>query len=409
MKRREFLKNTALLGLSSLLPMGAFPNRAFAAGTLSAPTTKLLIVNLNGGIDPLSALQPTSGAVASTLASMRPTLYKDPSTLLSTGVGYSFHNGLSSFKSLWDGGELSAILNVGCLNMSRSHLDAEVGLARVVADRLTPQASGFLGRLGEACGWGPLGAMSVSGSDLTFAGTEYNGLQVRGLESFRFTNGNVSSSESTYNRDTLYSISQSWPNSNKNGSKISESLSLAVDYSDLVYDAVSAASFPNSYGQGYVARAFRDAEVLLSTTSLGNYVSYIRLFGYDTHSNQETNLVSLFSQLNSAFTTFVANMKAKGAWNNLIVLFVSEFGRTIKENGSAGTDHGGANTVFLSGGRANSAIYGEITPTDLTSAGWLQMKYNVVEVYRRVVEGMGIDPNLVIGPSQGPSLAGLLS
>ncbi len=407
MNRREFLKHSALLGMCSLVPQALFPRNASAAVNGSA---KLLIVNFNGGIDWLSGLQPVSGSTADTLHTLRPTLFKDPGVLLPTGAGYSFHNGLPTLKSLWDASELTAILNVGTENMSRSHLDAEVALARGVPNRLIPQASGFIGRCGEAFGWGPLGAVSVTGLDKSFDGTSYAGVQARGLESFRFANdGTQNNSENKHRQNTLYSISQSWPNLSNipAAEKVRESFELAFDNSDLVYNAVQSATFSQSYPNNWVGRTFKDADVILSAGLETNIVN-LRLIGYDTHSNQENNLVSLFSQLDGAFSAFVANMKSKGVWNDLIVLFVSEFGRTIKENGSAGTDHGGANAVVLSGGRANSGIYGEITPSDLTSAGWLGTKYNMVEVLRRVLEGMNLDPNAVFAASEGPSLAGIL-
>jgi len=88
--------------------------------------------------------------------------------------------------------------------------------------------------------------------------------------------------------------------------------------------------------------------------------------GYDTHNT--VNMQALFGDVDKALGSFVAEMKAQGIWDNVAVLTVSEFGRTLTTNG-AGTDHAWAGNHFLAGGKLRGGkILGKY-PDTLTDDG----------------------------------------
>ena len=66
---------------------------------------------------------------------------------------------------------------------------------------------------------------------------------------------------------------------------------------------------------------------------------FVRSTGYDTHTNLGDTLESKFAEIDTGLRSFVAEMKAQGRWDDLVLVSASEFGRTITSNG-AGTDHG---------------------------------------------------------------------
>lgn len=408
LSRRDFLKAATYLGAGAVT-WGAFPRLANAA--TSGNGTRVLFINLNGGMDGLYALQPSGGQLYSTLATYRPTLALNPASLLTANGSYGFHPNLSMFKSLYDSGKLSAVLNVGYKNMSRSHLDSEVVMARGVPDRLTAASSGFLNRLGAYNGWSSLQAMSVTGTDLAFEGGEFRGVQVGSLADFYFKNFS-SSQERTHLVDTAYSLALDTP-AQEGKPKLSDyadNLTTAADNTDIIKQAVLAHSPAVTYPTTQFGRALKDIDILFSSPELNTQVGYMRCAGFDTHSSQENTLDRLLLELNAALSPFVTSMQSKGLWNNLIVLVYSEFGRTNRENGSAGTDHGGANSMFLLGGAVQGGqIFGDIVNSDLTDYGWLQMKYNVVEIYRRIIARIGLDPDAVFAPNDGASLSGLFT
>ncbi len=412
LSRRRFLSHCALCGLGSAISpllQGAIASPAWAS---SGNGTKLLLVNLNGGYDGLALLQPISGGVYSTLASMRPTLAKDPSTLLATNGVYGLDPGLTCLKSIYDEGRLAGVQKVGYDNMSRSHLDSEVVYARGVPDRLSATASGFLTRIGGEYQWGTLQAISVTGSDRTFEGGAYRGTQVSGLSSFRFLDQNgVSTHESTDRKDMAYSIIHDWQTIEAKAFQkaTKDSLELTVNTVDTVKAAVQSTTYPSSYPNTWVAARFKDIETAFSASQIDAQVGYLRLGGYDTHSTQASRLSSLVSQINAALTVFIANMKTRGMWNNLIIVIFSEFGRTNRENGSQGTDHGGGAPIFVLGGGVQGGIHGEITSADLTNYGWLPMQYNLVSVYRQVFQKMGYDSDRIFASPGGSALGPLFS
>ncbi len=410
MNRRDFLKKAAVCGCG-VYAWGSMPMfSAKPAYALPGNGTKLLLVNMNGGWDGLSILQPRGGTVYDTLTSFRPTLRTDPSALLPAGSHFGFHPALTQFKQLFDQGELGTIMNVGYEHMSRSHLDAEVAFARGVPSRLTPQASGFINRLGHEYQFSSLQAVSVTGSDPAFAGGQYTGIQVSGLSQFNFLGDNTQSSqENRHRRDSIYAVSQQWEldETKPKQKEVTDAIEIASNTADSVRSALTAATFVQNYPETYLGRSFRDADVLFSSPSLGTDIAYIRRTGLDTHSNQTETLVPILQELNVALGTFIANMIGKGLWERIIVLLFSEFGRTTKENDSRGTDHGGALPVFLTGGRVKGQLVGSLNSADLTNHGWLPAKSNIVEVYRSVVQQMGYDPNRVFQHVSNPTLPGL--
>ena len=408
LSRRDFLKRAAVCscGLSAWGKLSFFsPSQAFAQG---GNGTRLLLINMNGGWDGLSLLQPSGGNLYSTFSSLRPTLKTDPSQLLSVpGTNFGFHPSLTTFKSLYDSGQLSTVLNVGYEHMTRSHLDAEVAFARGVADRLTPLSSGFIDRMGHSYQWTSLQAVSVSGADPAFAGGSYRGIQVQGLSQFQFEwDGTQSSGENYHRRDTLYGASQQWDVDPTKGKQqeVLDSIEIASNTSDSIRSALQSTTFANAYPNNQLGRSLRDAEVLFSNPSLGTEVVYVRRTGLDTHSNQSATLTPILNELNSAFATFRDNMLAKNLWQNTVVMIFSEFGRTNAENGSLGTDHGGALPVFITGGRAIGQLVGNILPADLTDHGWLPSKVNVVEIYRSIFAALGYDPNRAFEAVASPRL-----
>ena len=89
---------------------------------------------------------------------------------------------------------------------------------------------------------------------------------------------------------------------------------------------------------------------------------WTRLGGFDTHAAQEGTQAALLGQLASASTAFLADLARDGTDQRVLVLVYSEFGRRVRENGSAGTYHGSAAPMFALGGGVRGGIVGR--PSD---------------------------------------------
>src|SRR5206468_8835084 len=87
-------------------------------------------------------------------------------------------------------------------------------------------------------------------------------------------------------------------------------------------------------------------------------VFYTVQSGYDTHANQAFTHANLLSEFAEAVAAFFKDLKMAKLSDRVTLLAFSEFGRTIKENGSAGTDHGTAGAVFLAGPTVAGGVAG---------------------------------------------------
>jgi uncharacterized protein (DUF1501 family) len=96
----------------------------------------------------------------------------------------------------------------------------------------------------------------------------------------------------------------------------------------------------------------KDRHVRLAFASLG---------GWDTHVNQGNHAGQLAGRLKPLGDGLAALAQGLGPdWNNTVVIVISEFGRTVHENGNRGTDHGHGNAIWVMGGRVNGGkVYGE--------------------------------------------------
>jgi uncharacterized protein (DUF1501 family) len=111
--------------------------------------------------------------------------------------------------------------------------------------------------------------------------------------------------------------------------------------------------------------------------------------GWDTHVNQGNTSGQLATNLSNLGQGLAAYADAlREEWNNTVVIVVSEFGRTFRENGDKGTDHGHGTVYWVLGGKINGGrIAGE--ETAVNAQGLLQNRdYPVLNNYRDVLGGI---------------------
>jgi uncharacterized protein (DUF1501 family) len=120
----------------------------------------------------------------------------------------------------------------------------------------------------------------------------------------------------------------------------------------------------------------------------GTRVYYTRQGGYDTHSAQAGPHFQLLGTLAASLKAFLDDLAGAKLAERVLVLCFSEFGRTVKENGSAGTDHGTAGPVFLAGPSVKGGLVG-MAPNllDLDPRhGDLKVEFDFRRVYAAVLE-----------------------
>jgi uncharacterized protein (DUF1501 family) len=156
------------------------------------------------------------------------------------------------------------------------------------------------------------------------------------------------------------------------------------------------AALRESYGRGVfgqgclmarrlVERGVPVVEVSLSGSNGGG-------FGWDTHSNNFESLKPLLAELDSGWGTLMEDLKQRGLLESTTILWMGEFGRTPKINGTAGRDHfpGAWSCVFGGGGIAGGQAYGR------TSEDGTKVEENPVDaadVLTTLVKAVGVDPS----------------
>jgi uncharacterized protein (DUF1501 family) len=126
-------------------------------------------------------------------------------------------------------------------------------------------------------------------------------------------------------------------------------------------------------------------------------VYYTAQGGFDTHAQQQFTHSNLLSEFAVAVAAFFADLTTAKAADRVTLLTFSEFGRTIKENGSFGTDHGTAGSVFLAGPGVKGGVYGTAPSLTELTAGEPKMTTDFRRVYAAIlsdwlnlpVEGLG--------------------
>lgn len=121
-------------------------------------------------------------------------------------------------------------------------------------------------------------------------------------------------------------------------------------------------------------------------SDLGVRVFYTVQSGYDTHASQIYTHSNLLSEFAGAVAAFFDDLASAQLAERVALLAFSEFGRTIQENGSAGTDHGTAGAVFVAGPGVKGAIAGTMPSlTDLVQ-GEPKMATDFRAIYSTVLE-----------------------
>jgi uncharacterized protein (DUF1501 family) len=106
-----------------------------------------------------------------------------------------------------------------------------------------------------------------------------------------------------------------------------------------------AVEYPRSkFGQSLLQLA------RLIKADVGVEVAFADIGGWDTHTNEGPQLTNLLSDFGRSIAAFCTDLGDR--FEDVVIVTMSEFGRTVRENGNRGTDHGHANAMFVAGGGA---------------------------------------------------------
>jgi uncharacterized protein (DUF1501 family) len=302
-----------------------------AAGRLwAAPgNARFLLVFLRGGYDAANVLVPVSSA---DYYEARPNIAIRKDQCLEIDGDWGLHPALrDSLHPLYRKGELAFVPFAGSENLSRSHFETQDAIE---LGEQKNYGSGFLNRLVSLLGGGsaisftnqmPLvfrGEAPVANAALRFAGR--SGVDARQSQMI----------EEMYRGTPLSSpVSEGFAARDKLMGEIGQEMQAA------------GRNAPNA--RNFELEARRVARLMRSSYRVG----FVDVGGWDTHVAQggaEGQLALRLQQLGGGLAAFAAEMGP--AWRETVVVVISEFGRTFRENGNRGTDHGHGSVYWLLGG-----------------------------------------------------------
>jgi uncharacterized protein (DUF1501 family) len=394
--RRGFMgvvgAGAAVLGWSTL-------GSSMAFATPEAPSTGdvLVVVFMRGGMDGLNVVAPY---MMPTYRTLRPTIRVKDATEFTDPTGkaglplnsggsvaafplsgtFALHPGMEPLhQGAWADGKLAVVHAAGLPaseSSTRSHFDAEQYWER--GSRSLSVTNGFLNRyLAGVPGANRLSAVGrgsnlqemLHGSAPAFSMSSISGFGVRGFPN------------NTQARTALVGLYQ-------HGSQLlDETGANTLDVVNLLASLPGGAGSQNGavYGTDDLSYNLREVARLIRG-NVGLRAVAIDYGGWDTHSDEgvpEDPNGYFHKKTNAVATAFQAFYKDLGtAMDEVTLVTMSEFGRTIDENGSLGTDHGRATAMFAMGGKVKGGVFGSF-PT--TIANGPEGDLSVLNDYRQVL------------------------
>ena len=394
--RRSFIKTTGLatFGLSTILgktPILTAAESAWLSMIQNNHEDKILVlINLNGGNDGLNTVIDRFN---DEYYNIRPTIAIPESNLWPLTPDIGMHGATQNLQPLWDNGQMKVIQNVGYANPNYSHFRSS-DIWASATDSDVVEDTGWIGRyiqeefpaFLDAQPTTPPAIQIGVQTDLTFKGDEMaSALAFRNPGEFYqlASSGNLYPTDHLTNNpyDTELTFVRRTANS-------------AFRYSNTIRQAYNSARSNSNFPDVNLGRSLSIVSRLIKG-GLKTKVYMVTIGGFDTHANQADFHALLLQRLADSVSAFYSDLGNELSQKVLSMTF-SEFGRTIFENGSVGTDHGTGAPILMFGGQIGQGVVG--SPPDLLDLdhyGDPYFEIDFKDVYNTVInQWFGIDPRL---------------
>lgn len=355
--RRVFLKNGALAVVgTSAIPSFLTRSVLAQASAAGAQGKKLVVIFQRGAADGLNVVVPYA---ESNYYTVRPTIAIQKNQVIDLDGFFGLHPALQPLKPLWDQKHLAIVHASGSPDTTRSHFDAqdymESGTPGV---KLTQD--GWLNRalqaedIGQKRQESAFRAVALGSQVPRTLQGKVPAIAVGNLQDFSVGGRNANPTVA----DSFQSMYASSVNTvlHGTGQETFEAVKMLKSTDPGRYIPAANADYP----KGPFGNSMKQIAQLLKA-NLGVEAAFADIGGWDTHQNQGAangqlaNRLKDFAQGLNAFWTDMGDQA-----NDIVLVTMSEFGRTVHQNGTAGTDHGHANVMFVLGGPVKGGrVYGK--------------------------------------------------
>jgi uncharacterized protein (DUF1501 family) len=260
---------------------------------------------------------------------------------------FGLNPALEVLKPFWDKQQLAIVEATGSPDPSRSHFDAQDYMESGTPGKTT--GDGWLNRALPAAGpeTSPLRAIAM-GAELprTLRG-DRAAIAVNDSQQFQIGNQDAASI-----LESMYSATSD-PRLGRTGKDAFAAMKMLRSVNQQQYSPASGVQ----YGQGGELGRNLQQVARLIKADVGVEAAFAEVGGWDHHGNEPNQLSNLLRQFGGALAAFCTDMGDR--MEDIVLVTMSEFGRTAEENGNQGTDHGHGDLMMVMGGRvAGGKIYG---------------------------------------------------
>src|SRR5687767_15924943 len=354
MNRRYFLKSgsIALASIGMSLSAPSFLERVVLGNTTTGGKRKTLIaIFQRGAVDGLNMIVPFGESnyynVRPNIAIPKPAAGNAESAIDLDGF-FGLHPSMNSLKPLWDSKRLAIVHASGSPDNTRSHFDAQDYMESATPG-VKSTRDGWLNRylqnkqdeqrsLFRAVSMTQQMPRALQGNAPVLAISNLSNFAIRAGKSSQSVQGGF---EAIYSGNKKEMLSHT-------GSETFEAINYLKQANPAQYKPENGAEYPrNAFGNSLLQIA------QLIKAGVGLEIAFTDIGGWDTHVNQGNargQLSNLLQQFSSGLAALYQDLGQR--MDDVVIVTMSEFGRTVKENGNRGTDHGHANAMMVLGGAA---------------------------------------------------------
>jgi len=362
--RRAFLKAGAIalfgIGTGGIPPFVARAAESSKASSLYKKKKVLVCIFQRGAMDGLMAVTPYNDTY---LQTARPELFITPSQQKGASIDldgrFGLHPSMKMFESLFREKRLAIVHGMGSPNKTRSHF-----VAQDYMESGTPfdkgNVSGWLNRASGLIGKDatPFRAVSFTSSMPRSLNGDNPALAIRNLQDFAVKLKHdpsemqiaAKSFEDLYDQTSSSLLKET-------GKETFDAIKMLQSANLSQYRPATGASYPGSP----LGNALKQIAQLIKMDA-GLEIAFAESGGWDTHANQGTAAGPFAKGANDLSKSITAFWTDIEPYQDMVTLMtMTEFGRTVKQNGSRGTDHGRASCNFILGNDVQGGIvYGDV-------------------------------------------------
>jgi uncharacterized protein (DUF1501 family) len=290
---------------------------------------------------------------------------------------FALHPQLQQLKPFWDSGQLAIVHAAGSPDGSRSHFEAQDQMESGTPGRTTED--GWLNRALQPAtlSTSPVRAVAMGPKMPRTLRGNRNAIAVGDLQQFQARDKGVAS--------ILESMYASSPDTQMSaqGKGTFDAMRMIDSINRTPYTPANGAQYVGEFGN-----ALRGIARLIKSEA-GLEVAFADIGGWDHHSNENGQLPGLLNQFGTSLAAFARDMGDR--MEDIVLVTMSEFGRTAAESGNNGTDHGHGNAMFILGSPVNGGkVYGTwpgLQPEQLYQRRDLEVTTDFRDVLSELVRG----------------------